>query len=138
MGFLLIFDVTNEKSFLDISDWISQLRVHAYCENPDIILCGNKSDLTHLRVVSEERARTVAERFELPYIEISAATGQNIRIAVEILLGRVMTRIDEAAASAVLPGRRGRPKELGSVVDLDRKKQTTTGLPPQPSKKCAC
>ncbi|VDD95845.1 unnamed protein product [Enterobius vermicularis] len=27
MGFILLFDITNEQSFLNIRDWISQLKV---------------------------------------------------------------------------------------------------------------
>lgn len=36
-------------------------QTHAYCETPDIVLCGNKSDLESKRVVSEEHARQLAE-----------------------------------------------------------------------------
>lgn len=75
MGFLLFFDITNEKSFLEVQNWIEQLKVHAYCENPDIILCGNKLDLDYLRVVNSQRAKTLAEKYDVPYIETSAYTG---------------------------------------------------------------
>lgn len=37
--------------------------MHAYCENPDIVLCGNKSDLEEQRVVKEEDARGLAEKY---------------------------------------------------------------------------
>lgn len=62
MGFILLFDLTNEQSFVNIRNWLTQLQTHAYCENPDIILCGNKADLEDQRKVSEERARDVAEK----------------------------------------------------------------------------
>ena len=62
MGFILLFDLTNEQSFLNIRNWLTQLQTHAYCENPDIILCGNKADLEDQRKVSEERAREMAEK----------------------------------------------------------------------------
>lgn len=42
---------------------IGQLQMHAYCENPDIVLCGNKSDLEDQRVVKEEEARGLAEKY---------------------------------------------------------------------------
>lgn len=92
MGFLLIFDLTNERSFLEIVNWIDQLRVHAYCDTPDIVLCGNKNDAEHLRVVSEVRARDLAERYDLVYLETSAATGQNVTRSVDVLLDKVMVR----------------------------------------------
>lgn len=77
MGFLLIFDITNEKSFLEVQNWIEQLKVHAYCDNPDIVLCGNKLDLDYLRVVNSARAKNLAEKYDVPYIETSAYTGEN-------------------------------------------------------------
>jgi len=45
MGFLLLCDVTNEHSVLSLQNWMTQLQTHAYCENPDIVLCANKVDL---------------------------------------------------------------------------------------------
>lgn len=75
MGFLLFFDISNEKSFLEVQNWIEQLKIHAYCEHPDIVLCGNKLDLDYLRVVNAQRARTLAEKYDVPYIETSAYTG---------------------------------------------------------------
>lgn len=112
MGFLLIFDLTNEKSFLEVQDWIEQLKTHAYCDTPDVILCGNKSDLENSRVVSEERVRNFAEKFNMPYVETSACTGQNVKRAVDILLEKVMNRMEVAVDKAKLPGRRGRPKRF--------------------------
>ena len=40
-----------------------QLQMHAYCENPDIVLCGNKSDLEDQRAVKESEARELAEKY---------------------------------------------------------------------------
>ena len=63
MGFLLLFDLTNEQSFLNIRNWLTQLQTHAYCENPDIVLCGNKVDLEDQRTISEERAKEMADKY---------------------------------------------------------------------------
>lgn len=46
-----------------------QLQIHAYCENPDIVLCGNKCDLTEQRAVREEQARELAEKYG--YVSVS-------------------------------------------------------------------
>ena len=62
MGFILMFDLTSEQSFLNIRNWLVQLQTHAYCENPDIVLCGNKADLDDLRSVPEERVKELAEK----------------------------------------------------------------------------
>lgn len=40
-----------------------QLQTHAYCENPDVVLCGNKSDMEEQRVVKEEAAKELADKY---------------------------------------------------------------------------
>jgi len=63
MGFLLMFDLCNEQSFINIQSWLSQLQTYSYCESPDIVLCGNKSDLTETRVVDSHRAAQLADSY---------------------------------------------------------------------------
>ncbi|KJH42041.1 Ras family protein [Dictyocaulus viviparus] len=103
MGFILIFDITNEQSFLNIRDWLSQLKVHAYCEAPDIIICGNKADLENRRQVSTARARHLADQLGLPYFETSACTSTNVERAVDCLLDLVMQRIQQSVETSGLP-----------------------------------
>ena len=64
MGFILMFDLTNEQSFLNVRNWLVQLQTHAYCDNPDIILCGNKADLEDQRKVSYSRAESLSKEFK--------------------------------------------------------------------------
>ncbi|KAM5170414.1 ras-related protein Rab-27A isoform 2-T7 [Mantella aurantiaca] len=94
MGFVLLFDLTNEQSFLNVRNWISQLQIHAYCENPDIVMCGNKCDLEDQRAVKEEEAKEFAEKYGIPYFETSAAEGTNVTKAVETLLDLIMKRME--------------------------------------------
>lgn len=103
MGFLLLFDLTNEESLLNTRNWLSQLQTHAYCENPDVVLCGNKADLEDSRRVSEDRARDMADKFGLPYFETSAVTGQNVTKAVDCLLDRVMARMELLVDQSQMP-----------------------------------
>jgi len=67
MGFLLIFDLCNEQSFINIQSWLSQLQTYSYCESPDIVLCGNKSDLAEARVVDSHRAAELADSYGCVY-----------------------------------------------------------------------
>jgi len=50
MGFLLLCDITNEHSVVNLRNWMIQLQTHAYCENPDVVLCANKVDLENHNV----------------------------------------------------------------------------------------
>ncbi|CAL1604052.1 unnamed protein product [Knipowitschia caucasica] len=103
MGFLLLFDLTNEQSFLNVRNWMSQLQVHAYCENPDIVLCGNKCDLSDLRAVSEDEARELAEKYGIPYFETSAASGHNVSESVDVLLDLIMKRMERCVDKSWIP-----------------------------------
>ena len=79
MGFLLLFDLCNEQSFLNIRNWIAQLQTHAYCENPDIVLCGNKCDLEHQRVVSDDKAKELAEKYGSVLFNANSLTNYKLR-----------------------------------------------------------
>ncbi|KAI5729016.1 hypothetical protein M8J77_024228 [Diaphorina citri] len=105
MGFLLIFDVTNENSFKDVEKWLLQIKTHAYTENPDIVICGNKIDLVDSRVVSEKEAAELATKFGIKYFEVSSATGHNVEEAVKTLLDAVMNRIEQSSETDDLPNR---------------------------------
>ncbi|CAF2817625.1 unnamed protein product [Rotaria sp. Silwood2] len=94
MGFILMFDLTSEQSFLNVRNWLAQLQCHAYCEDPDVILVGNKADREDARVVSLTRAQELADKYSLPYIETSAFTAQNVKETIETLLDRVMIRME--------------------------------------------
>lgn len=53
--------------------------MHAYCDSPDIVLVGNKSDMERQRVITEVRARNFAEKYNLAYVETSVLTGENVK-----------------------------------------------------------
>ena len=54
MGIVLMYDVTREDSFNNVSSWIKQIEQHA---KPDVekILIGNKADLAEMRQISPEQ-----------------------------------------------------------------------------------
>ncbi|KAK9408654.1 ras-related protein Rab-27B [Crotalus adamanteus] len=102
MGFLLMFDLTSQQSFLNVRNWMSQLQANAYCENPDIVLIGNKADLSDQREVNERQAKELADKYGIPYFETSAATGQNVDKAVETLLDLIMKRMEQCVDKSQL------------------------------------
>jgi len=106
MGFLLVYDVTNEQSFLHIRNWVTLLRSHAYCDTPDMILVGNKTDLLEERQVSLKDAEDLAEFLGIPYIETSALSGDNVEKAFDQIVVMVMKRIERSVDKSCLPVRR--------------------------------
>ncbi|XP_023608370.1 ras-related protein Rab-27B isoform X5 [Myotis lucifugus] len=80
-----------------------QLQANAYCENPDIVLIGNKADLPDQREVNERQARDLADKYSIPYFETSAATGQDVEKAVETLLDLIMKRMEQCVEKTQVP-----------------------------------
>uniref|UniRef100_A0A0N5BA93 Ras-related protein M-Ras n=1 Tax=Strongyloides papillosus TaxID=174720 RepID=A0A0N5BA93_STREA len=71
-GFLLVYSVTDERSFQQASQLYKQvLRVKDSTEYP-VLLVANKIDLVSQRKVTEAQGRKLAEELKLPYIETSA------------------------------------------------------------------
>ena len=78
-GILLLFDVTNEKLFTNISYWIKEVKdIQNGYFDPIIYLIGNKID-SHDRVITKEGAEELAESLGIKYFEISCKINLNIQ-----------------------------------------------------------
>jgi small GTP-binding protein len=64
MGILLVYDITNEKSFDSIRNWIRNIEEHASAD-VERMLVGNKCDMNDKRQVSKERGEKVILLFSL-------------------------------------------------------------------------
>ena len=79
-GIILMYDITNKKSFDSIIDWISDVK-EIKGENFPMILVGNKIDLNELREVTEEMGYELAEKNQIEFFETSNKDGTNIQEA---------------------------------------------------------
>ena len=84
-GSLLVYDITNQKTFESLDKWISDLKTNSD-ENISIVLLGNKSDLESDRKISTEQGREKAEFYKLAFMETSALNGNNIEKAFNELI----------------------------------------------------
>ena len=91
--FILMFDITNKKSFLDLNQWIKDICESRNVNNNDIsndttvYLIGNKIDDIENRKVESEDAEKYAKEKNICYMEVSCKNGINIYdIMVNIIL----------------------------------------------------
>jgi Ras-related protein Rab-11A len=64
VGALLVYDISKQQTFENVTRWLKELRDHAD-SNIVIMLVGNKSDLRHLRAVPTEEAKAFASKLEI-------------------------------------------------------------------------
>lgn len=96
MGIMLVYDVTNEKSFDNIKNWIRNIEEHATGDVEKMIL-GNKCDIQERRQVSRERGEQLAIDYNIKFMETSAKSSVNVEEAFYSLAKDIKTRMEQKA-----------------------------------------
>ena len=86
-GIILVFDVTNQKTFDNIRMWVNQIKEEA-SSKVCVILIANKID-SEERVVSKEDAAALAKNYELKLYESSAKENINVTEAFQDLIENI-------------------------------------------------
>jgi len=92
MGILLVYDVTDEKSFNNIRNWIRNIEQHA-TESVNKILIGNKCDMVEKKVVDSARGKALADEYAIKFLETSAKNSINVEEAFITLAKDIKKRL---------------------------------------------
>ena len=120
MGIMLIYDVTDERSFNNIRNWIRNIDQYA-SEGVDKILIGNKCDDLERRVVESERGAELAREYGLKFIETSAKNNINVEEAFYTLSRDIKKRLIDTGK---LDEHSGAISGSGIRVDLKKNSET--------------
>ncbi|KAI0233469.1 Ras-related protein Rab-8A [Lamellibrachia satsuma] len=93
MGIMLVYDITNEKSFENIQNWIRNIDEHASTDVEKMIL-GNKCDMNERRQVSKERGEALAVEHGIKFVETSAKNSINVEEAFFTLARDIKAKMD--------------------------------------------
>jgi Ras-related protein Rab-8A len=80
-GILLVYDITQHKTFDNVRNWMDQINTVNDGENVCKILLGNKCDMTDEREVTTEDAKKLAAEFKISFMETSAKDNINVKDA---------------------------------------------------------
>ncbi|KAG5454452.1 Ras- protein Rab-8A [Clonorchis sinensis] len=94
MGIMLVYDVTNAKSFKNINLWMRNIDQHA---NQDVekMLLGNKCDMVDQRQVTREEGQDLANMFNIPFLETSAKSGASVDDAFRQLARDIKAKMEK-------------------------------------------
>jgi Ras-related protein Rab-8A len=88
-GVILIYDVTEKKSFDRVSHWVDSIKENSDTQNVEILLVGNKIDMVKERVVAFAEGNELAKNFGINFMETSAKTGENVESAFFTIIKKI-------------------------------------------------
>jgi Ras-related protein Rab-8A len=88
-GVLVVYDVTDENSFLNIENWMKMIDRYAK-SSIKRILVGTKIDQIDDRVIDVNRVQSIAEEYGLEFVECSAKTNQNVTETVTAIIRQII------------------------------------------------
>ena len=112
VGIVLIYDITNKKSFENVRSWITSIEEET-SKKIILILVGNKADLKDERKVQKEEGEDIAKEFNLPFFESSAQSGLNVKSVFETLAKLI---VEKKAQSA------NQGQKLTNIKNVEKKK----------------
>uniref|UniRef100_A0A8D0H0W0 small monomeric GTPase n=1 Tax=Sphenodon punctatus TaxID=8508 RepID=A0A8D0H0W0_SPHPU len=124
MGFILMYDITNEESFSAVQDWATQIKTYSW-DNAQVILVGNKCDMDEERVVPLEKGKSLADQLGFDYFEVSAKENINVRQVFERLVDIICEKMSESIVSE--------PSRNSAVKNM-----RLTDHPPPLQQNCSC
>ncbi|XP_054157334.1 ras and EF-hand domain-containing protein homolog [Oppia nitens] len=117
-GIMLLYDVTNEQTFLNVRDWIYSIE-EVTAKGVPVMIVGNKVDLRptlqaqDMKYVKAEDGYKMAQQFGLMFVETSCKDGMNIMSSIAQLTQIMTQNEDNLIQSALTLSSDGKPKRFG-------------------------
>uniref|UniRef100_A0A8C3NY81 small monomeric GTPase n=1 Tax=Cyanoderma ruficeps TaxID=181631 RepID=A0A8C3NY81_9PASS len=84
LGIVLVYDITDEKSFENIQNWMKSIKENASA-GVERLLLGNKCDMEGRRKVQRDTAEKLAKEHGIRFFETSAKSSENVEEAFRTL-----------------------------------------------------
>ncbi|KAM8949969.1 ras-related protein Rab-13 isoform 3-T5 [Lycaon pictus] len=91
MGIILVYDITDEKSFENIQNWMKSIKENASA-GVERLLLGNKCDMEAKRKVQKEQAIKLAREHGIRFFETSAKSSTNVDEAFSSLARDILLK----------------------------------------------
>ncbi|NXO93736.1 RAB3C protein, partial [Certhia brachydactyla] len=124
MGFILMYDITNEDSFNAVQDWSTQIKTYSW-DNAQVILVGNKCDMEDDRVIFTERGKHLAEQLGFEFFETSAKENINVKQTFERLVDIICDKMSESL-------------ETNPTIAASNQNTQLKDTPPPQQPNCSC
>ena len=90
-GIIIVYDITDKKSFDNVRQWLFEIDRYAG-ENICILLVGNKSELSNKRAVEYDAGKAFADELTVPFLEVSAKNNTSVEQAFRTICAEMMNK----------------------------------------------
>ena len=120
-GILIVYDVSDKKSFNHIKDWLEDINKFTD-NNPIKLIIGNKCDLVNQKQVTEEDKKLLKKQTGIDIIETSAKNSFKITDAMEMITKKLIENSGKGDS-----GMNDTNKNKGGISLGDRNQQNANG-----------
>jgi len=110
-GIILVYDITDEQSFKDLENWLSEVEKHASA-NVVRLLVGNKCDLEKDRKVTYEQGEKLAKQLGIKFLETSAKNSTNVEETFLSLAQQIKQNVVAHDGNTATPEGTNKPRSL--------------------------
>lgn len=114
MGIMLVYDITQEKSFENIKNWIRNIEENASADVEKMLL-GNKCELNDKRQVTKERGEQLAVEYGIKFMETSAKSSINVEEAFFTLASDIKAKMEKRMVN---PSRENKRYVIKQIISL--------------------
>ena len=96
VGVLLVYDISNRRSFENLQEWLLEAKENV--TNPcsaTYMVIGHKSDLEDKREVHREEGEKFAQAYNMRFIETSAKACVNVEAAFSVVAKEIYVKLKE-------------------------------------------
>jgi small GTP-binding protein len=90
-GAIIVYDITNLKSFHKVEFWMDEVMKYKEHDNIDIplLLFGNKTDMNHNRLVTTAMGQSLAKKYNLLFVEGSVEDKEKVNSVFNMLSDKI-------------------------------------------------
>jgi len=102
-GFLCVYSVTSQASFMEVDKYRELVTRVKDSETVPFILVGNKCDLEDEREIKFNQGKSLAQKWNVPFMETSAKDGRNVDEVFHEVVRRIRRELGVVVGEQVSP-----------------------------------